>query len=182
MIRLSAPSKIKASLLVLAAMLVSAPALHASSITYDLTLTDSNNTLYSGYGTVTFSVAPTQTYTNYSSDVTALSFTIDGTTFNLSDPGASLTAFEFSSLSPTATIRDITFSDQIGTSNRLALQSTSDYVYSYDNETQQAIGVFGPATLASAAPTPEPNSIILLGTGLLAGAGELYRRAKLIRA
>jgi hypothetical protein len=166
MIRLSAPSKIKASLLVLAAMLVSAPALHASSITYDLTLTDSNNTLYSGYGTVTFSVAPTQTYT----------------TFNLSDPGASLTAFEFSSLSPTATIRDITFSDQIGTSNRLALQSTSDYVYSYDNETQQAIGVFGPATLASAAPTPEPNSIILLGTGLLAGAGELYRRAKLIRA
>ncbi len=151
---------------------------HASSITYDLTLTDVSNPAYSGTGSVTFNVVPTQTYTNYSADVTALSFTINGQTFNLTDAGASLSAFEFSQLTPTATIWDITFADQIGTSpSRLALHSTAGYTYYYNNLQSSTSGTFGAATVA--APTPEPSSLLLLGTGILGGAGVLRRRFRM---
>jgi PEP-CTERM motif len=149
--------------------------LHATPITYDLTLTDASNSTYSGTGIVTFNTTPTATYTDYSADVTALSFTVDGETFSLSDPGASLTAFEFSELSPGTAIWDITFADQIGGgTSRLALHSTSGYVFYYNDELSTADGVFGAATVASSA-TPEPSSLFLLGTGLL-GLGVLVRR------
>jgi len=162
--------------LALAILILSPSLLHATSITYDLTLTDPTNSAYSGTGVVTLNVIPTLTYTNYSADVTALSFTVDGQTFNLTDAGASLSAFEFSQLSPTANIWDITFTDQVGTSpERLSLHSTSGYTFYYDNLSASTNGTFGAATIDPSA-TPEPSSLFLLGTGILGGAGVLRRR------
>jgi hypothetical protein len=157
------------------ALLVLAPGkLHATSVTYDLTLTDATNSLYSGTGVVTFSVTPTATYTNYSADVTALSFTIDGQTFKKTDAGATLSVFEFSQLTPTASIYDITFADTVGSSDRLTLDTSGTYAFYYDNGQAAAYGDFGAATLVSSA-APEPSSLFLLGTGLL-GLGLLVRR------
>jgi len=156
--------------------------LHATSITYDLTLTDPTNSTYSGTGVVTLNVIPTQTFTDYSADVTALSFTVDGQTFNLTDADASLSAFEFSQLTPTAAIWDITYTYQVGsTPERLALHSTGGYTFYYDNLGETANGTFGAATVAASA-TPEPSSLFLLGTGILGGAGVLRRRFGLQRS
>jgi hypothetical protein len=157
------------------ALLVLAPSkLHATSITYDLTLTDSTNSTYSGTGIVTFNVTPTATYTNYSADVTALSFTVDGQTFNLTDHNASLSVFEFSKLTPPASIYDITFADTVGSADRLTLDTTGGYAFYYNNGQNVAYGNFGAATVASSA-APEPSGLLLLGTGLL-GLSLLLRR------
>jgi hypothetical protein len=175
---------LKAGLLsVCAVLLILAPAaLHAAPITYNLTLTPDAGSAYGGTGSLTIDGAPASsglsTYTVGSSNLLGLSFLVDGQTFSLAGAtGTTLVQFLNGS------IYDITFSQTIGSSpNRFTLNSTGGYVFYYNDLQSASYGTFTASPATNPAPTPEPSSLLLLGTGLLGGAGSLYRRYAAKRA
>jgi len=169
----------------IAALTLIAPAMHATPITYNLTLTetDGNGSKYSGTGQVTLDVAGgIKNYVGYTTTtgLLAMSFTIDGQTFNITDPTNQGNAvFAFSDVA-NGGVWDVTFSET--NANGYRLVSTSGYIfYMPPNNTPVSPGWTGVFTASaapphgSALPTPEPGSIALLGTGLLVCAGGLRR-------
>jgi hypothetical protein len=173
-------ARIKSGLITACASLflvLACTAMHASPITYDLVLTADKGSPFSGTGTLTIDSAPsTTTVSNYTSGsgLENLTFTIDGQNFSMKDPGVSGTLVQFVN----GALSDITFSEEIGASPyRFALHSTANYAFYYDNELKVSTG-----TITAIAPAPEPGSLALLGTGLLGGAGVLFRRLSARRA
>jgi len=157
---------------------------HATPITYNVTLTDSSDTNFSGTLTVTFSVAPAATFTDVHGTVTAMSILLNnGDTFNLTDSGVTFSFFGFSSFSP-ITIWDITFSDTKGSvsPNRIEFASTGTYIVYYNNDLSNSSGVFGAVSTANttSSTVPEPTSLVLLGTGFAGVAGGYFRKRRAI--
>jgi hypothetical protein len=156
-------------------VLLLAPQAHADSVTYDLTLTPNQGSLYGGSGLLTLSTAPASsglsTYTE-STGLEGLSFTLDGQTFTLAG-GSGTPLVEFLN----GSIYDITFAEQIGTSPyRFDLQTSGVYAFYYNDELSESSGTFTAAVASNTSPVPEPSTLALLGTGLLGAAGALRRK------
>jgi hypothetical protein len=172
---------IKATLVTLCAavLALAAPAtLHASTVTYDLTLTAGAGSLYGGTGTITLNSAPVTSgisdYTQANGGLLDVTFNIDGQNFSLAGAnGTTLVRFLNGSLN------DITFAETIGTTpNRFTLDSTDRYSFYYNDGQAASYGTFAIAAgdPTSPSPVPEPSSLLLFATGLLGGAATLYRR------
>jgi hypothetical protein len=166
-------AKVSGLATLIAGLLIAALAGNAhASVVYTLTLTatyDSDGTPlsdYNGSGSITLSSAPNPTgQTDYTS--APVSFLVDGEAFSGTATGVQFLDGNF---------RNATFSEQIGSNpNRFALHTTSEYVFYYDNELQDASG----SITSSLATTPLPTALPLFAGGLTAlGFFGLRKRRK----
>jgi len=170
--------------------LVAPAALHATPVTYYLTFSESDGqgATFSGAGQATVDV-PTgiQNGVGYltTTGLTAMQFTVDGQTFNITDStnqGNSTIGFNDAS---SGDLWDVTFSETNANGYRLVSNGTQYIFYTPTNNpvtpdggwTGDITGSLNPPH-GSITATPEPSSIALLGTGLLACAGSLRRRIR----
>jgi hypothetical protein len=175
-------------LLALIFLLVAVPVVHASTITYNVTLTPSSDG-YGGSGTITLASAPAiagiSTFSQANGQLQNLTFTIDNQTFSLAGyPSATVEFLD-------GQLYNISFAQTIGTSpNRFTLDTSGVYAFYYNNGQSESDGSIAatPADLpdessstpqpAGASATPEPGSIILLATALVGGGFLVFRRAR----
>jgi hypothetical protein len=161
---------------------------HASTITYNVTLTPSSDG-YGGSGTITLASAPAiagiSTFSQANGQLQNLTFTIDNQTFSLAGyPSATVEFLD-------GQLYNISFAQTIGTSpNRFTLDTSGVYAFYYNNGQSESDGSIAatPADLpdessstpqpAGASATPEPGSIILLATALVGGGFLVFRRAR----
>jgi hypothetical protein len=180
------------------ALLAAAPALRADSITYDVKLSPSSG-VFGGTGAITVTSPPSTSgitlYSAKNGNLQGLSFLVDGQTFSLSGDKTAFVEFLNGKL------YDITFAQTVGASpNRFTLDTSGVYAFYYDNgqagsygnmsaEVAQAMSSTSATTTATTtttttpsthttSPTPEPGSLLLLATALLAGGYFLLRRKR----
>jgi PEP-CTERM motif-containing protein len=167
--------------LVVIAIFVLPLAAHASPITYILALTQTSGTGGNGTGSFTIDAPPSGIQTTYfASDPTALialDFDIDGVLFDLTDSNPGTLANTFVQFDGT-TLNAIEYAgSQIDTVNKINFtlsMGVSGLQYDFYN---QATGVqdIGNIT-AQIAQTPEPSSLVLMGSGFLGLAGFARRK------
>ena len=183
----SAPYRPLLRLVTLALTFAAAPAVYASSITYDVMLSPTSGP-YGGSGTITLASAPASsgitTYSQANGQLQGLTFTVDNQTFSLAgDPSATV---EFLN----GQLYNISFAQTIGSSpNRFTLDTSAVYAFYYNDGQAESAGSLT-AALANTPPdssstqppstgaTPEPGSLLLLATALAGGAFFVVRRKR----
>lgn len=166
------------AVLSLALGLVMAPgAAHASPVTYNLTLVNILGNVFAG-GNGSFTIDdtpnfPADTFVQGGSaghDLTDLSMTIDGNTFTLADSSSPASVFFLLNQ-----LSSINYAGSLG-SGRFQITLNSGllgYVYTDVNGGDYSIGRILATPVAA---TPEPSSLLLIGTGALSFASFGLRR------
>ncbi len=174
-----------------AALLATAPALHADSMTYDVTLSPSYGVV-GGTGTVTLASAPSSSGTTVFSaekgQLQNLSFAIGDQTFNLAGDPDAWVQFTNGQLTQVNFLQTV---DHAPARYTLELFNGFEF-YGNDFGHPESYGSFSaaPATLSqtpgrplsAASSTPEPASLVLLATALLAGGFFLLRHKRAIES
>jgi hypothetical protein len=158
-------------LLGLTLILVAPLAAHASPVTYDLVLTNVAGNISGGTGSFTINNAPdtglnaVSLYQQSDNSLSAISFLIDGTNFTLADTfGGTLAQFISGDLS------DITY---FGINSTFTISLAANGLqYQFYNAVNgdNSVGTVSASLAGGNTAVPEPNSVLLFGTGLLAFA------------
>lgn len=153
--------------------------LHATPITYNLTLVPRAGSIFGGTGTITLDAAPSSSgitdYTTAKGTLDYLAFSLDSQTFTLGGAhGNTLVRFLNGQLN------DITFAETVGSSPlRFTLDTTSGYAFYYNNGQAASYGTMTASPIDQfsdkTSPVSEPASLVLFGTGLFLSIGLLYR-------
>lgn len=153
--------------------------LHATPITYDLTLTPDLYSSLGGTGLLTLDSAPSaagvSVYSTDAGNVQNVSFEIDNEIFTLPEnSGNTIVRFIDGQLD------DIVYSALVGSDRTLFLLNTTNAYGFYD--IRNGIVSFGSISArpesfsaGTASPVSEPASLFLFGTGLFLCIGLLYR-------
>ncbi len=143
----------------------------AMVVTYNLSLTPTDGSPYSGSGLLTLDrpVAASGLDTIAAADITGLTFTIDGHTFGLGIPKFTLVTVQFLN----GALYDIT-SSAFSSDNYVSLFTTAMYSY-YDMHTGHGSNGVLTATLAATPAVPEPSTWAMLILGFAAVGFMAYR-------
>lgn len=191
------------SLAACALLCAAAPALHASSITYAVTLAPTSG-VQAGTGTITLAAPPpttgTSTYSIANGQLQDLTFTIGDQTFFLSgDPAASVqfTDGQLTQINFIETVDHAPARYTLELSNGFQFYDTS-FAHPLSAGTLTAapalvlpgapgdlpdhVADFTSDAAQSSSPTPEPGSLILLATAVLAGSFFLIRHRRALES
>jgi hypothetical protein len=153
------------------ALLVAVPfAAHATPVNYDLTLTNISGNVSGGTGSFTINNAPStslnsvSTYLQSDGSLSALSFSIDGANFSLANGSGALAQFTSGALT------DITYFGYNATFTISLAANGLEYQFYNSANGDNSVGSVTASLGSGTAVTPEPSSVLLLGTGMMAFA------------